>query len=461
MNRLADADARSFWISERMRTDQFLLYTFVATDVPVSATAAHLRRCASSVPDLCLRIVETPADLDRPYWVRAHPAADQVRVVDPAEPMRWQDCLDLVAGLEADQLDPRREAWRLHVIGPVNDSRRDRTEQVVVVVLQVVHALGDGRRTARIARELFAEAAEGAGEMESRPSARQRLLWASATATRAVAAGVGVLTLPVRLAGMVASGLRAYRVSRSDSPAQFAGVPPSPLNTPPGRDRVLRTLVVDRRELSAFPTVTVAALTAISIALTEGLGEQTRSAVELTIGRPGSARARNHFRTAGVDLHIDTTDLRRRADLIASGIAAARARDDSPLRRAQRRAGAWTPAALVHRDLRGFDLVRRPDRVTGVTVVSSVNRGPADLTLGGGQVTSTAGFPALSPAQGLTHGVHGIGDTVTISVVTSRAVLPNPDEYVQILDRALRRCTDLGTDGGSAQDPDPASPIST
>ncbi|SKX84843.1 Uncharacterised protein [Mycobacteroides abscessus subsp. massiliense] len=49
----------------------------------------------------------------------------------------------------------------------------------------------------------------------------------------------------------------------------------------------------------------------------------------------------------------------------------------------------------------------------------------------------TAGFPALSPVMGLTHGVHGIGDTVTVSVHTSAAVMPDADHYEDLLADAL------------------------
>ena len=76
-----------------------------------------------------------------------------------------------------------------------------------------------------------------------------------------------------------------------------------------------------------------------------------------------------------------------------------------------------------------FDASVVPDSVTGTTVVSSVHRGTADLTLGGGPVRFTAGFPALSPVMGLTHGVHGIGDTITIGITSAHSAVPDPDGY--------------------------------
>ena len=49
----------------------------------------------------------------------------------------------------------------------------------------------------------------------------------------------------------------------------------------------------------------------------------------------------------------------------------------------------------------------------------------------------TAGYPALSPSMGLTHGVHGIGETVAISVHAAESAVPDIDVYVQLLDAAL------------------------
>jgi hypothetical protein len=53
-------------------------------------------------------------------------------------------------------------------------------------------------------------------------------------------------------------------------------------------------------------------------------------------------------------------------------------------------------------------------------------------------VVLTAGFPALSPMMGLTHGVHGIGDTVAISVHADSGAV-DVDGYCDRLADALDR----------------------
>jgi len=59
--------------------------------------------------------------------------------------------------------------------------------------------------------------------------------------------------------------------------------------------------------------------------------------------------------------------------------------------------------------------------------------------LGGGAVRFTTGYPSLSPVMALTHGVHGIGDAVAVSVTTSPDVLDGAalDRYVDLLRKSL------------------------
>jgi hypothetical protein len=101
------------------------------------------------------------------------------------------------------------------------------------------------------------------------------------------------------------------------------------------------------------------------------------------------------------------------------------------------RAFAAVPAPLLRWGVAKFDPGLRSPVVTGNTVVSSINRGAADLHFGGAPVVMTAGYPALSPMMGLAHGVHGIGDTIAVSVHAAESAIGDVDEYVARLDAAL------------------------
>ena len=158
------------------------------------------------------------------------------------------------------------------------------------------------------------------------------------------------------------------------------------------------------------------------------------------MAKPGVPQAHNHFGNMVVGLY-PKLGLEARAERIATDLANGRRRLEHPAARAADRAFAAVPAALLRWGIGQFDPDVRPTQVAGNTVVSSVNRGAADLSFGEVPVVLTAGYPALSPAMGLTHGVHGIGDTVAISVHAAESVFQREDAdidaYVRLLDAAL------------------------
>jgi hypothetical protein len=154
------------------------------------------------------------------------------------------------------------------------------------------------------------------------------------------------------------------------------------------------------------------------------------------MAKPGVRHAHNHFRNVTVGLYPDLPR-EARTERIVAELAHARRRAEHLAARAADRAFAAVPAPLLRWGIAQFDIDARPTQVSGNTVVSSVHRGPADLHFGGAPVLLTAGYPALSPAMGLTHGVHGIGDTVAISVHAAESAIGDIDAYLELLATAL------------------------
>ena len=435
--RLTAVDARMFWLSRRLASDQFLLFAFDgAVDGP--SVAHSLLARAETVADLCVRVRETPAALDYPYWVPRSPTPDLVRVDDTPD---WQGCLDRVAASTADQVDATVSPWRLHLF-PAVTGVPGGSGVASVAVLQVAHALADGARASATARALFA--------VDPPTPARP-----PAAPTGAIAAALGVLEFPARVARTARRARDAAAADRDRREATASGRLPAPpvgrtptvLSRPASGDLALRCLVLPRTALSGGPVaVTVAALTAISVALAdhlEAVGAEVPDdlGAEVTIGIPPASRttlARNAFHVAGVDLHPGVEDLSRRAEAIADSLRDRRRRLDHPAFGVGDRATEAVPAAVIRADVARADLEAVPTTVGGHTVVSSVYRGASDLMLGGHPVLMTAGFPALSPTVGLTHGIHGVGDTVTLSVTTSAGVV-DPDAYATRLRHAVER----------------------
>ncbi|KHO18538.1 hypothetical protein [Mycolicibacterium setense] len=414
MRRLAAIDAQNWWMSAKFPNDQFLLYAFGGVPDDLDAALDEVRARAQRCPDLSVQ-VRDDCRLTYPAWVPRQVGDDQF--VRHDNELGWNECLDGVAGLADHQVDATVTPWRLHVFGRVREIPGAGTG--AVVVLQMSHALADGTRASALAAWLLGRPGEIAPVSSQRLRAA-RLPW------RAVAAA------------------RTHRQLVRDT-VSGAVPPPAPSrpvlhsNAAPSGQRWVRTIVRHRAQIPG-PTVTVGVLAAISSALGEHLRElgddTTALGAEVPMANPGVRHAHNHFGNVGIGLYPELAGTDRVACIVAD-FADRRRRAAHPAMLASSRAFAATPAPLLRWGIEQFDPTVRAPMVTGNTVVSSVNRGGTDLRLGAAHVVLTAGYPSLSLMMGLTHGVHGIGDTVAVSVHAAQSAVGDIDAYLARLDVAL------------------------
>ncbi|MCV7149746.1 DUF1298 domain-containing protein [Mycolicibacterium pyrenivorans] len=414
--RLAAVDAQTLWMSAAIPNDQFLLYAFEAGTAEVDRALCELRDRARTCGELGMRIADT-GFWTYPAWVPYEVGAEQF-VVHELGDRSWTACLAAVAGLADEQLDPWAMSWRLHVFPAIDDVPG--APGGTVAVLQASHALGDGIRSSALAGYLFGRSAALPG-VTAPPHA------VGGFPRRAVAAA----RAHRRLVRDTATGL---------VPAQADSVPALRTNAQPTGPRQVRAVICERRHLSG-PTVTVAVLAAVSAALSRHLrdlgDDPSLLGAEVPMAKPGPRMAHNHFGNVGVGLYPDA-EIGLRTRRIAADLYQRRRRAAHPAMLAESAAFASVPAPVLRWGVRQFDPEVRSSRVTGNTVVSSVNRGARDLRFGGGRVVLTTGFPGLSPMMGLAHGVHGIGDTIAVSVHAAESAVGDVDAYVQRLARELR-----------------------
>ncbi|MFI6043318.1 WS/DGAT domain-containing protein [Nocardia sp. NPDC051321] len=494
MSAMAAQDATMYWLSARTRNDLFLLYCFADAGLPAADLRAFVAERSAGIADLRVRARAVPGDLDYPSWVPCDFTPDQF-IEHPLPEPNWAHLQAALGEVLDTGVAAAARPWRLHVFrGIVDAPSPGHGEPVLVAVLQISHALADGRRAAEIARALFAEAGPGeeatsvGGASRSGRLARASTLATVVTWARSVGAELGgfgptaslqdsvpgllrvpirsatsapiaaVLALPrmpIQLARTVFRGYQAFRAQQELAELTTSGklpspgpdFPPSLVNqaaTEANSAHAVRMMVCDTAALRApGRTVTVVVLTAVSLALArylDGRGAAVRrlgAQVPMALSDTAMANARNNYRSLSVDLCVDEPDLRLRADKIAAAMADRRVRARHPLLTAQDRVTAVVPAPLLRRDIARYPLTTVPDAITGHTVVSSVHRGPADLSFGGGRVHFTGGFPAIGSVMRLTHGVHGLGETVTISLHADTATVPDLDAYSALLRAAL------------------------
>jgi hypothetical protein len=403
-------------MSAKIPNDQFLLYAFDGVASDVQRALAVVRDRARACPELRLRIRDR-GFLTYPMWGDGDVTEDQF-VVHDLNDRTWAGCLAVVAGLGEDQLDAQAMTWRLHVFSPVEGLPTG--GMGTVAVLQATHALGDGRRSSALAALLFGRRGTVPLVKSPPPFRGAALPW------------------------------RAFRAARSHRQlvrdAEVGVVPPQADSRPALRSNVrpegvrsIRTVVRHRSEVSG-PTVTIGVLAAVSTALSEHLrelGDDTAMlGAEVPMAKSVVRQAHNHFGNVGVGLYPGL-EFDERVVRIADDLECRRRRAAHPAMSAASRASAAVPAPLLRWGVEQFDPDARSPTVTGNTVVSSVNRGAADLHFGGAPVILTAGYPGLSPMMGVTHGVHGIGDTVAVSVHAAESAIGDVDVYVDRLASAL------------------------
>ncbi|WP_293239786.1 WS/DGAT domain-containing protein [Mycolicibacterium sp.] len=411
---MAPADAWYLFASDR-HTDQLLVYGFAGCPASVERAVDDVLERARSCPELRLRVGQRHFNLGIPEWVPGDVDAGQI-AVHVSDEFTWSGCLKALGSLvEQQQLDPREALWRLHVFVGVRGVPANAGQPSTVIILQVSHALGDGTRSAALAGFLLGRNA----------------------ALPALAAP------PVR--GRVPSVVQALRQRRQLDRDTVAGaVPPPPapvpalsINDPPRGAPILRTFVRHRAQLPG-PSATVGALVAISEALSGYLRERGEDTSTLTalvpMTKPGVPHARNHSGPEYIRLHPEVTVREQRAHVIAGELEVCQRRRLHPAFLADEIALAALPGPV----LRWVATRTKPPTVLAHSVVSSVNRGAADLEFGGCPVVMTAGYPFLTSNIGLTHGIHGIGDMIAISVNTTESIIPDIDGYLDRLTASLR-----------------------
>lgn len=437
--RLHPTDARTYWMASKIPSDQFLLYCFDSGPDDLDAEVVRLRERSARIDVLRRHVTEAPLGLDYPRWTSADPRTDAIVV--HRKPHTWRQCLGAISSSFEHQVDPRVSVWCLQVYSNVSDAPGG-SGPTTVAVLQLSHAAADGILASKTARDLF-----GTHRLGPVTGCTSR-----STGTELASTVRAAAVLPLRVALMVRGGLRARRDAMALGRATDSGSIPPParsraltaLDVPPAGRTSVRTIVLAKTDLQAVgTTVTTFALTAISVALQGFLSAPADLAAEVTLARQARGSARNNFGNVGVGLFTAEPDIRARMLLISEDLAARRVRASHPLAEAARVSQddveVHVPAFLAEWGVAQFDPTASPPTVTGNTVVSSVTRGPADLTLCGGSVRFTAGFPALSPAMSLTHGVHGIGDSVTIGITSNSVAVPDPDRYEALLRDAIDR----------------------
>ncbi|GGK69676.1 wax ester/triacylglycerol synthase domain-containing protein [Nocardia camponoti] len=454
MTRMSPRDATMWWLSGRTNNDIFALYAFAETESSTAQLREFVEERAALVGDLTIRV--RPTRFDYPRWVPMSPGPNQFIAHEPG--LSWLACRaaieDLMGG---ESLDATRSPWELHVFRDVAEVPGS-SAPTLLAVLRLSHALADGTRATKIARALFSRTDEVihrpvVGTVDNLRKPQVGVVDNSSTFVDScgqlcgdlVANIVGLLRFPAQIVRTFSRAREAERAKRRLLAATARGEVPPPAQTFPASvvnpsnlpvAQQIRFVTFSLREFKATGLpVTVLALTAISKALGDHFPDVTTLSAAVPMSTKGNAR--NSYRTLTVDLHLAEPDLTARAELIARELYERRRRAANVTFAQIDRVSEAVPALFARRDVANADLEAVPAELDGNVVVSSGNRGAADLRFLDAPVLFTGGFPALGTVMRLTHGVHGIGETIALSVRSDVGVVSDVDGYLEQLTRAV------------------------
>ncbi|MFI7165774.1 MULTISPECIES: wax ester/triacylglycerol synthase domain-containing protein [Rhodococcus] len=371
---------------------------------------------ASRIPQLRWTLTTVPGGLNFPYWIDSQPFDIDDHVEDNVEISTWKGVFEYSAELAARFVDPYQCLWRLHVIRGVRDAPGVQGE-ATVVILKASHALGDGRMYNEIVHDLFST--------KQLPDFVPQLTtlnpwWSSVK---------GIIGTPRKYV----RALRALPESRKyDAPDSGGGA--VTFTGERSATAVMLDLALIREAKKEWPGVTVTAIaqTVISLSLEEYFGEKSPRSMQVMSGAPMGAavRGQNHMGCYHIALALGTVDIEERLLAITKNNNHAKA-GYLDAYRAVRALQYELPAIAIKSELSA-------DPKLG-TVASSVNRGPAVMTLGTSKILSTVSFPYVSPRSPFNHGIYSVGDVLAISVLSGSPDSGDIDNYATVLERNSAR----------------------
>lgn len=407
----------------------------------------HFRDRMPVFAELNRRYVEVPAHLDHAYWAADDLPIDKRIVHDDRVGLDWPAMLDVLGELAGAPLDARTTAWRIDVFHGVREVP-GATATATVLALRGNHSLISGPLVSALWEAFF-----GAG---TEPVHFPGLGPVTPHVNRALAAARGIARIPRSYVRYVRTIRAAVRDTENAKSVEGQDSAPAPALTSTGinRDPGDRRSVLALRLGSVGPlpkgfTVTALVLTTISVALQRYLAEtdgqcppDLTAFATVAVGAAPESLGINRIGWTSVALRPDVISIPERAAAVQASLTTGRAAATADtLRRLTFAADLPSfllPAELAanRRRLRARTSPRMHTVLTSIRIT-----GTTDWTMAGRSLLFGAGYPPLTSEASVIHGLFGLGDDLTLSVITSPDVMPDTQRYATLLTEALAEVT--------------------
>jgi hypothetical protein len=453
-SQLVANDACYYYLARSGRVTDWLMWWVFdsAADAPPTGAdiARHFGERTELLEPLRRRIRDVPGGLGHPFWGVDDTPIDSHIVTHAVTDLDWAGCLDRMGSILARPLDARVSAWQLHVFPDVSGIA-PLTGTGTVVLMHVSHALMAGPAMTSLSEALFASVPaplriEGLGPTAKRPHLGRTAVGG------ALRWPLQVLRFNVRVRGE----MRRIARDNDDSGPSMPPRSPTVLNRRIGPGRAIRTIPLDLRTVRAPGiTVTAVGLTAISRAMERYLEKRDMAcpddlAALVTIAVPDAAvMGVNRVGADAVALSAGEPDLAGRARAIEATL---RDRRHSPSSRREltRLALVDLLPSRIYRARFGTLAPAEPDAPAYAhTILTSIRCEPtAEWSLLGKPFRFAGMLPPVYPDIGLAHSFAGVRDSFTVSVVCDPEIVPDLDDYCDIL---LESCHEVAAALGDSE----------
>lgn len=411
---------------------------------------SSFERRLGNLPLFRTRLVEVPAGLDRPYWVKDanFDVEFHLRHIALPEPGDWRQLCIQVARLHSRPLDMSRPLWEAYIIEGL-DNIPNLPQGCFAVYTKMHHSLVDGAGGSSFITALHDLTPEPDDEDE--PDNEPRLVdtepgmaeLLAKTSINSVKNTAQLLRGTVN--NSLGMGKYALDILRKTIPAPDVSAPKTVLNKAVGPHRVFDAAEFplegfkDIKNASGV-TINDVALGVVGGALARYLEARGEAPEEgsLAAAIPLNMRTRrdttqdnNQVGSVFASLHTDITDPLERLAAIKQGTEEAKHTGEaSPMVDAIMLAGVMAPA--VTKALAGFWSRNELSRFIPLNVSTCISNVPGPdfpLYCAGAKLVDYYGLGVLTPGLGIFHLVFSYSGKVTLSVLADRDIMPDPEFY--------------------------------
>ena len=416
----------------------------------LSSFEARLRK----MPVFRTRLVQVPFGLDRPYWVidEDFDVEYHLQHIALPHPGDWRQLCIKIARLHARPLDMSKPLWECFIIEGL-DNIPGLPKGAFAIYTKMHHSLVDGAGGQSFMTALHdleanpPQSAPQAFEDEElfKPPRFSSLGLLGKAAINNVTSSIGMTKGAFGLArDLVRTGLK---IKNSELPVFPTNTPKTRFDNPVGPHRVFDAALFSLDDFKAIRRATGTTVNDVAVAIISGamrtyLQHHNELPEEsLAVAMPVNTRERkevtddnNQVSAIITRIHTEIADPLQRLQAIGNSTDDAKNFIDTPLSDPMKIPGIFNP--VISKNISKWYVKRKFTRNMPVGtsgVITNVMGPPFPLYSAGARLVRYYCLGLLTAGGGLFHAVFSMDGTVSVSVLSDRDIMPDPDFYKQCI----------------------------